>query len=135
MKRNRLLTSAGTLVATLAATVALGLAAPPTAVAATPVPGPSPDPGRSCAYVSSDFRPTLRYGETGAAVTQAQCLSNAWGGLPPKLAPDGVYGTALLKKIEWIQTCHGLPASGVVEGRTWQSLYHPALDCYVPYPA
>lgn len=123
MRRNRLLTSA----VTLAATALLGLAASRTAVAATPA--------DSCAYVSPGFRPTLTYGDTGAAVRQAQCLSNAWGGRPPKLAPDGIYGTALLKKIEWIQTCHGLPASGVVGARTWQSLYHPALDCYVPYPS
>ena len=123
MRRNRLLTSA----ATLTAAAALGLAVPRTAVAAADHQG--------CAYVSSDYRPTLGYGATGAAVSQAQCLSNAWGGQPPKLAPDGVYGTALQKKIEWIQVCHGLPASGVIEGRTWHALYHPALDCYVPYPS
>ncbi|MET9083419.1 peptidoglycan-binding domain-containing protein [Streptomyces sp. NPDC004237] len=122
MRRNRLLTSA----AALTAAAALGLAVPRTAVAAAD--------HQACAYVSSYYRPTLGYGATGAAVSQAQCLSNAWGGQPPKLTPDGVYGTALQKKIEWIQTCHGLPESGVIEGRTWQALYHPALDCYVPYP-
>ncbi|MFE4968365.1 peptidoglycan-binding protein [Streptomyces sp. NPDC056660] len=121
MRRNRLLTSA----AALSAAAALGLAVPPAAAAA---------PEHSCSYVSSGFRPTLTYGDTGAAVRQAQCLSNAWGGEPPQLDPDGNYGTRTLKKIEWIQVCHGLPESGVIEGRTWQALYHPALDCYVPYP-
>jgi peptidoglycan hydrolase-like protein with peptidoglycan-binding domain len=121
MRRNRLLTPA----AGLCAAAAFVLTVPTTAAATT-----SP----SCSHVSSDFRPTLAYGDTGAAVRQAQCLSNVWGGQPPKLALDGVYGPVMLKKIEWIQTCHGLPPNGVVEDRTWQVLYHPALDCYVPYP-
>ncbi|ALV33531.1 peptidoglycan-binding domain-containing protein [Streptomyces sp. CdTB01] len=69
------------------------------------------------------------------AVRQAQCLSNAWGGQPPKLAVDGTFDSVMVRKIEWIQGCHGLPASGVVEGRTWQVLYRPAPDCYNPYPA
>ncbi|MEU9384709.1 peptidoglycan-binding domain-containing protein [Streptomyces sp. NPDC048279] len=122
MRRNRLLTSA----AALSAAAALGLAVPHTAAAAT---------GHGCSYVSSDYRPMLTYGDTGAAVRQAQCLSNAWGGEPPQLASDGLYGDRMLKKIEWIQVCHGLPESGVIEGRTWQVLYHPLLDCHVPYPS
>ncbi|MEU0965840.1 peptidoglycan-binding domain-containing protein [Streptomyces sp. NPDC005917] len=121
MRRNRLLTSA----AALCAAASLGLAVPHTATAAAE---------HDCSYVSSGLRPTLTYGDSGAAVSQAQCLSNAWGGEPPRLAPNGVYSTLMLKKIEWIQVCHGLPESGVIEGRTWQALYHPALDCYVPYP-
>ncbi|MEV5472466.1 MULTISPECIES: peptidoglycan-binding domain-containing protein [Streptomyces] len=90
---------------------------------------------RGCSYISSTFRPTLTYGQTGPAVKQAQCLSNKWGGQPPKLAPTGVFDAAVLKKIKWIQGCHGLPESGVIETRTWQALYHPVLDCYNPYPA
>ncbi|MEU8928313.1 peptidoglycan-binding domain-containing protein [Streptomyces sp. NPDC048409] len=121
MRRNRLLTTA----AALGAAAALGLAVPHTAAAGT---------GNRCSYVSSDYRPTLTYGSTGAAVRQAQCLSNAWGGVPPKLAADGRYGDLTLKKVEWIQVCHGLPESGVIEGRTWEVLYHPALDCYARYP-
>ncbi|MEU9974154.1 peptidoglycan-binding domain-containing protein [Streptomyces sp. NPDC051014] len=121
MRRNRLLTTA----AALGAAAALGLAVPHTAAAGT---------GGRCSYVSSDYRPTLTYGSTGAAVRQAQCLSNAWGGVPPKLAADGRYGDLTLKKVEWIQVCHGLPESGVIEGRTWEVLYHPALDCYARYP-
>ncbi|MEV7320358.1 hypothetical protein [Streptomyces sp. NPDC093970] len=121
MLRNRLLTSA----AALSAAAALGLGVPHTAAAAT---------DHSCSYVSSDYRPTLTYGNSGAAVRQAQCLSNAWSGQPPKLATSGVYGDLMLKKIEWIQVCHGLPESGVIEGRTWHVLYEPALDCHDPYP-
>jgi peptidoglycan hydrolase-like protein with peptidoglycan-binding domain len=90
---------------------------------------------RQCSYVSSAYRPTLAYGDTGAAVRQAQCLSNMWGGEPPKLILDGVFGRVMLKKVEWIQGCHGLPPNGVIGARTWQVLYHPALDCYDPYPA
>ncbi|MEW1773198.1 peptidoglycan-binding domain-containing protein [Streptomyces sp. NPDC086777] len=122
MRRNRLLTSA----AALGAAVALGPALSHTAAAS---------PGQNCSYVAAGFQPTLGYGASGAAVRQAQCLSNAWSGRPPRLTTDGIYGTATQQKIEWIQTCHGLPASGVVEGRTWHVLYHPALDCYVPYPS
>jgi hypothetical protein len=76
----------------------------------------------------------LTYGDKGTAVEQAQCLSNKWGGVPPKLALDGRFDSGMLKKIEWIQGCHGLPRNGVIEGRTWEALYHPALDCYDPYP-
>ncbi|MER5604237.1 hypothetical protein [Streptomyces sp. NPDC002265] len=122
MRRNRLLT----VVAAVCATSALGLTAPQTAAAD---PGPT-----ACSDTPSDLRPTLVYGDTGEAVRQAQCLSNMWGGEPPKLTLDGVYGIVMLKKIEWIQVCHGLQQSGVIEDRTWQVLYHPALDCYLPYP-
>ncbi|MFJ9820150.1 peptidoglycan-binding protein [Streptomyces sp. NPDC101151] len=88
-----------------------------------------------CSYTSSTLRPTLKHGDTGVAVKQAQCLSNVWGGQPPKLALDGVFDSVMLKKVKWIQGCHGLPSNGVIEGHTWQVLYHPALDCYDPYPA
>lgn len=114
-----------TLGAALCTAAALGLEVPDVAAA---VPN-------QCSYLSSASRPTLTYGDTGVAVKQAQCLSNAWGGQPPKLTLDGAFDSVMLKKIEWIQGCHGLPPSGVIEGRTWQVLYHPALDCYNPYPA
>ncbi|OAH10240.1 putative peptidoglycan binding domain protein [Streptomyces jeddahensis] len=90
---------------------------------------------RECSYISATSRPILTDGDTGVAVKQAQCLSNMWGGQPPKLTLDGVFDSVMLKKIKWIQGCHGLPESGVIEARTWQVLYHPALDCYNPYPA
>ncbi|MFF8591925.1 peptidoglycan-binding protein [Streptomyces sp. NPDC015220] len=112
-----------TLVAVVCAPAALVVAAPRPASAA-----------ESCSYTASAQRPVLAYGDTAAAVKQAQCLSNRWGGRPPKLPVDGVFGSVMQKKIEWIQGCHGLPRSGVIEGRTWQVLYHPAPDCYDPYP-
>ncbi|MEU1199875.1 peptidoglycan-binding domain-containing protein [Streptomyces sp. NPDC005813] len=112
-----------TLGTTLCTAAALGLALPHGAVAAP----------ADCSYTPSTYRPTLTYGDTGPAVEQAQCLSNVWGGEPPKLALDGVFDSAMVKKIEWIQGCHGLPPSGVIEGRTWHVLYRPALDCYDPY--
>ncbi|MFF4835475.1 peptidoglycan-binding protein [Streptomyces sp. NPDC001315] len=121
MRQRRLVT----LGAALCTAAALGLAVPDVAAAV-------PD---QCSYLSPTSRPTLTYGDNGAAVKQAQCLSNAWGGQPPKLALDGAFDSVMLKKIEWIQGCHGLPPSGVIEGRTWQVLYHPALDCYDPYPS
>lgn len=121
MRAHRLVT----LGAALCTAATLSLAVPYAATAVSP----------QCSYLSSASRPTLAYGDTGVAVKQAQCLSNAWGGEPPKLTLDGVFGPVMLKKIEWIQACHGLPTNGVVDGRTWQVLYHPALDCYIPYPA
>ncbi|SCF71708.1 peptidoglycan-binding protein [Streptomyces sp. Ncost-T10-10d] len=87
----------------------------------------------TCSYTSSTDRPALTYMNTGPSVKQAQCLSNVWGGVP-KLAVDGVFDSATSKKIIWIQGCHGLDRTGVVEENTWQVLYHPALDCYDPYP-
>ncbi|MGI5135277.1 MULTISPECIES: peptidoglycan-binding domain-containing protein [unclassified Streptomyces] len=121
MKQRRLVT----LGAALCTATSLGLAVPQVATATS----------TKCSYVSSTFRPVLTYGDSGAAVRQAQCLSNVWGGLPPKLAVDGVFNSVMLKKIKWIQGCHGLPENGLIEARTWQVLYHPALDCYNPYPA
>ncbi|WP_331753298.1 peptidoglycan-binding protein (plasmid) [Streptomyces sp. NBC_00637] len=121
MRQRRLVT----LGAALCTAALLGLAVPQGAAA---VP-------EKCSYISATSRPALTYGQTGAAVKQAQCLSNVWGGQPPKLTLDGVFGSVMLKKIVWIQGCHGLPPSGVIDARTWQVLYHPALDCYDPYPA
>lgn len=113
-----------TLAAGLCTAASLGLAAPHPASAAP----------AHCSYASPSDRPMLTYGDKGTAVEQAQCLSNMWGGVPPKLALDGRFDSGMLKKIEWIQGCHGLPRNGVIEGRTWEALYHPALDCYDPYP-
>ncbi|WP_329438336.1 hypothetical protein [Streptomyces canus] len=87
-----------------------------------------------CSYISASLRPMLTYGDTGMAVKQAQCLSNKWAGQPPKLPLTGAFDSVMLKKIAWIQDCHGLAPSGVIEARTWQVLYHPALDCYDSYP-
>ncbi|MFC5800115.1 peptidoglycan-binding domain-containing protein [Streptomyces formicae] len=87
-----------------------------------------------CSYAASTDRPVLLHGRDGHAVRQAQCLSNRWGGEPPKLTVDGVFDGRLLDKIRWIQGCHGLPRSGVVDPSTWHVLYHPAPDCYDPYP-
>ncbi|WP_409474460.1 peptidoglycan-binding domain-containing protein [Streptomyces sp. HC307] len=119
MRQRRLVTAA------LCTAASLGPAVPQIAAAV-----PS-----ECSHIPSTYRPTLAYGDTAVAVKQAECLSNMWGGQPPKLTPDGVFDSVMLKKIEWIQGCHGLPESGVIDARTWQVLYHPALDCYNPYPA
>ncbi|GAA3371728.1 hypothetical protein GCM10020367_23560 [Streptomyces sannanensis] len=108
----------------LLATGAIGGVVPQTAVAATP---------EGCSHVSSSYRPLLKYGHTGVAVEQAQCLTNVWGGVP-KLIVDGVFGDRTLTKIKWIQGCHGLPKDGIVGPDTWNVLYNPVPDCYDPYP-
>ncbi|WP_299527832.1 peptidoglycan-binding protein [uncultured Streptomyces sp.] len=117
------------------AVATLGVAAPGSASAAIT---PSQEtasaaaPG-GCAYASSSNRPTLKRGSTGAAVKQAQCLSNVWGGVP-KLAVDGQFGAKTQTKIKWIQGCHGLVKDGVIGPKTWNALYYPVPDCYDPYP-
>ncbi|MGV9253114.1 peptidoglycan-binding domain-containing protein [Streptomyces sp. NPDC003697] len=119
--RQRGLVTSGAALCTLAV---LGLAVPQAGAA---------DSAR-CPYISPAFQPVLTEGGTGPAVKQAQCLSNMWGGEPPKLPLSGVLDSVTVEKIEWIQECHGLPPSGVVEGRTWHVLYKPVPDCYDPYP-
>ncbi|MFE7412932.1 peptidoglycan-binding domain-containing protein [Streptomyces laurentii] len=106
--------------AACAAALAVG-----TLTAFTPAADAAPS---NCAHTSSGNRPTLRSGDTGAAVKQAQCLSNVWSGVP-KLKVDGTYGSQTRSKIIWIQGCHGLPRDGVVGPDTWDVLYNPALDC------
>ncbi|MFD3454782.1 peptidoglycan-binding protein [Streptomyces sp. NPDC058691] len=88
---------------------------------------------QTCAYTPAAERPTLTPTDTGLPVKQAQCLSNRWGGVP-KLPVNGIFGPATVKKMRWIQGCHGLVRNDVVDQNTWQALYHPAWDCYDPYP-
>lgn len=128
--RRRVVAFAGAAALTLGAfTVAPGAAASAgTAPSVAAVPG-------GCAYTSATSRPVLRSGSSGAAVKQAQCLSNVWGGLVPKLEVDGEFGAATETKIKWIQGCHGLPKDGVIGALTWEALYYPVPDCYDPYPA
>ncbi|MFD6533288.1 peptidoglycan-binding protein [Streptomyces sp. NPDC060184] len=113
------------------------IAVAPGAAAASPEAPAAPTvaavPG-GCAYTSASERPVLRAGSGGDAVKQAQCLSNVWGGLVPKLGVDGKFGAATQAKIEWIQGCHGLRKDGVIGALTWEALYHPVPDCYDPYP-
>ncbi|MER6916446.1 peptidoglycan-binding domain-containing protein [Streptomyces sp. NPDC000594] len=96
------------------------------APAASAVPG-------NCAHTPTTNRPTLQRGSTGAAVKQAQCLSNVWNGVP-RLTVDGIFGAQTQTKIKWIQGCHGLTKDGIIGPRTWNALYNPAPDCYDPYP-
>lgn len=121
-----------------AAALTLGaIAVAPGAAAASPetpaAPAVATVPG-GCAYTAASDRPVLRAGSSGDAVKQAQCLSNVWGGLVPKLNVDGKFGAATQAKVEWIQGCHGLPEDGVIGARTWEALYYPVPDCYDPYP-
>lgn len=130
--KRRVVALAGAAALTLGAmAVAPGAAAAspetPAAPAVTAVPG-------GCAYTATSDRPVLRAGSSGDAVKQAQCLSNVWGGLVPKLGVDGKFGAATQAKVEWIQGCHGLRKDGVIDAMTWEALYYPVPDCYDPYP-
>ncbi|MCX5397278.1 peptidoglycan-binding protein [Streptomyces sp. NBC_00102] len=130
-RRRRVVALAGAAALTLGAlAVAPGAAAAPETAAPTvaAVPG-------GCAYTATSNRPVLRSGSSGAAVKQAQCLSNVWGGLVPKLKVDGKFGAATQTKIKWIQGCHGLREDGVIGALTWEALYYPVPDCYDTYPS
>ncbi|NXY97829.1 peptidoglycan-binding protein [Streptomyces sp. BR123] len=111
---------------------ALGAAALAVGFLGVTAPSAGAAPG-GCAYTPPSSRPSLQHGSTGAAVKQAQCLSNIWGGVP-KLAVDGVFGSRTLAKVKWIQGCHALARNGIVDPRTWTVLYDPVPDCYDPYP-
>jgi peptidoglycan hydrolase-like protein with peptidoglycan-binding domain len=85
---------------------------------------PAPAPA---AALATEFTPvkgtTLRAGSTGAAV---KVLQRALGGL----VVDGRYGSATTVRVKAFQTAHRLPATGVVEARTWAALElaaHPLL--------
>ena len=72
------------------------------------------------------INPTLRLGSTGAAVSRAKRLVNAWRGQPGNTTP--VFGPFFLVLVKRYQTAHSIPASGVIGPTTWNALVpHPTL--------
>ena len=63
--------------------------------------------------------PTLRSGATGKDVRRLQALVNVDGG---ELRVDGDLGPATVAGVRAVQRRAGLPASGVVDPRTWAAL-------------
>jgi len=65
-------------------------------------------------------RPTLYWGTTGPAVSEAQSILARWGYY--RGAIDGVYGAGTYSAVLSFQRKNGLPADGVVGPVTWRAL-------------
>lgn len=68
-------------------------------------------------FIATD--PTLRQGDSGAAVTELQQLLNAKG---INITVDGVFGDATRVAVVQFQQQNGLVADGIVGPQTWQAL-------------
>ena len=63
--------------------------------------------------------PTLRQGDSGAAVSELQQLLNAKG---INMTVDGVFGNATRAAVVQFQQQNGLVVDGIVGTQTWQAL-------------
>src|SRR4028119_1569015 len=63
--------------------------------------------------------PTLRQGDSGAAVSELQQLLNAKG---INITVDGVFGNATRTAVVQFQQQNGLVVDGIVGTQTWQAL-------------
>ena len=95
----------------------------------TPVKAPAPVPstGTTSSALATEFTPyknvVLKSGATGNAV---RVLQKGLGGL----AVDGRYSTKTITAVKALQTAAKLPATGVVDAKTWAALerkVHPLL--------
>jgi peptidoglycan hydrolase-like protein with peptidoglycan-binding domain len=66
--------------------------------------------------------PAVRNGDQKESVRSVQYLLNARGVTSTALTTDGVFGPATLSAVQAFQTARGLPATGVVDGPTWEPL-------------
>ncbi len=96
-------------------------------MAAPSSPAAAPAPPAPAATLGTEFTAvktmTLKAGSTGAAV---KVLQRALG----RLVVDGQYGAATTARVKAFQTAHRLPATGLVDARTWAALelaVHPLL--------
>ncbi|MFD7685572.1 peptidoglycan-binding protein [Streptomyces sp. NPDC059781] len=91
-----------------------------TSAIATPAPvsaGAAAD--SACPYDLA--HPSLWLGDTGKAVTHAQCLLNIYG---MGVAEDGIFGSGTQRAVKAIQARCGITADGIVGPNTWNCL-HP----------
>ncbi len=96
------------------------MASPTTTAPATPATAPTTTFATEFTAVKAT---TLKVGSTGAAV---KVLQRALGGM----VVDGSYRTATAAAVKAFQTAHHLPATGVVDAKTWSALelkVHPLL--------
>lgn len=85
-------------------------AAAPTGERAAPAVGP-------CNH--SAARPTLRQGDTGPAVKQAQCYLLHTLIIDDIIEVDGDFDAETAMRVRQFQSCAGLPVNGVVGSGTW----------------
>ncbi|MFF7754988.1 peptidoglycan-binding protein [Streptomyces sp. NPDC007971] len=106
----------------LVATAALGsgLAVAPAAQAAVSAPssGVVAPMVHGCNFTTA--QPVLRYGSTGSAVKELQCLLKYWGFNPG--AVDGSFGSNTAKAVKQFQAWWPLAVDGVVGPDTWTAL-------------
>lgn len=77
-------------------------------------------------YVIGPYPRTIKPGDTGDSVSQLQYMLNVAGSfIPsvPKVRQDGIYGPATQDAVNSFQRYIGLPITGTVDPRTWDSLY------------
>lgn len=93
----------------------------------TTAPKPPPSTGTTSSALATEFtahkKTTLKSGSRGTAV---KVLQQGLGGL----VVDGVFGSRTTAKVKALQAARKLPATGVVDGRTWSALelsVHPLL--------
>ena len=67
-------------------------------------------------------RPTLRKGDNGFYVTEAQKLLMNAGYALPRFGADGDFGSETQGAVKAFQGDHGLTADGVVGARSWEAL-------------
>lgn len=75
--------------------------------------------------------PTIRQGDTGAAVTTLQLDLDDLGA---KLTADGVFGPLTAAAVRSFQASHDLTADGVVGPQTWNALYQAIEGTTPPLP-
>lgn len=81
-------------------------------------------------YVIGPYPRTLKPGDTGDSVAQLQYMLDVAGSfIPavPKVKQDGIYGQATQDAVRSYQQYMGLPATGIVDPRTWDSLYEQLI--------
>lgn len=71
--------------------------------------------------------PMLRFGSSGAAVTQLQQALNAGRSALPKLVPDGVFGSKTGGRVREFQRSSNLVQDGIVGPNTYDALM-PLID-------
>lgn len=70
-------------------------------------------------FTSIATDPTLRQGDSGAAVTELQQLLNAKGS---NITVDGIFGNATRTAVVQFQQQNGIVVDGIVGTQTWQAL-------------